>query len=125
MTRWMLLPAVATVWVLACSTSSESTVASDSGTKATCELHDGGCDPGCCAQQGVRYDPTRGCLTGGSIVIGCAPKSASTECGYLGVVGCAITPAGTFLTYDRLAPWTAPTACPDPDKVITAKPCSS
>jgi hypothetical protein len=95
--------------VIACS-SNETTNAADAAT--TCVLRDGACGTGCCAQSGTRYDEAKSCL-GEKKVIGCTPKPATTGCGYLGVVGCAITPEGTWLTPDLAAGWTPPTACSD------------
>src|SRR3990167_9352581 len=76
--------------VFACSSNETENTAADAA--ATCVLRDGACSPGCCPQSGTRYDEAGNCLVGASKVIGCTPKPASTQCGYLGVVGCATTP---------------------------------
>lgn len=108
--------------VLACSSSEAENTATDAAP--TCVLRDGACGEGCCAQSGVRYDEAQNCLRAEK-VIGCTPKPAGTSCGYLGVVGCAITSEGTWVTFNRAAGWSPPTECSDAlkSKVMAAPAC--
>lgn len=112
------------VSVFACSSSEAPETAR--GGAPTCELHDGGCGEGCCSQPGNRYDPTRDCIEREQ-VIGCAPGPASTSaCKLFGIVGCFVTPEGTFHTPGLAPGWTGGTGrCDDAlrEKVTSAKPC--
>jgi hypothetical protein len=128
MLRHLGLVLFALAGVFACSSEDVEIVTTDAATETagSCAVRDGVCGTGCCAQSGNRYDEARDCIDPAQ-VIGCAPKPASTQCGYLGVVGCAITPAGIFATYDQYAGWEPPTKCPESvaSKVIRAKPCTT
>jgi hypothetical protein len=99
---------------------------SDGASSPPCELQDGGCGAGCCPQPGRRYDPAGDCV-GAEQTIGCAPKPASTSCGLLGVIGCAVTSAGTFYTSGLAPGWTGGTTCDEAvaAKVGAAKTCAT
>jgi hypothetical protein len=97
---------------VACSSESPASTAQEAAT-TSCELVHGACPAGCCPQMGTLYDEAKGCLVGAPQLIGCAPKPATTVCGTLGVIGCAIDAQGTWRTAERTAGWTPPTACSD------------
>jgi hypothetical protein len=119
--------------VFACSSSETAGTVTDAAvdgadaaSTATCELHDGACGTDCCEQPGGRYDETRDCVER-EHTIGCSPKPASTSCGLLGVVGCYVTPAGTFMTSGLSPGWTGGTSCDEATaaKVTAAKGCTT
>jgi hypothetical protein len=119
--------------VFACSSTSSPSIATDAAVDTaatsapvTCVVTHGECAPGCCPQEGYRYDPTVNCVASESQVIGCTPKPASTGCGTLAVIGCAITPEGTFYTPGTAAGWEPKARCDDAlqMKVTSAKSCA-
>jgi hypothetical protein len=108
--------------VFACSSTEPADGAS------SCVPSDGACGAGCCPQPGDRYDPARDCIEPEQ-VIGCAPGPASTSaCTMRGIVGCFVSPEGTFRTPGLVPGWTGPTsasACSEAVvmKVSAAKAC--